>query len=509
MSDLRPYAQLVRLPNLPTAWADILLAALAVGALPGRWPALVLLLLASSCLYCAGMVWNDYFDLEQDRRERPERPIASGRVSLRRAAALGTGLLAGGVVLAWLAGRVLVWRGEATSGLRPALLALCLVAAILLYDSWLKRTWAGPLGMGMCRFLNVLLGVSLAGSLVWPLGAHLGLVVGLYIVGVTWFARTEARVSSQTALLGAAGVILAALVLALPLGVQRPPGSNAWMFPYLLVALGFVLGLPIQQAITAARPGGGQALPVLPDRAGRGAGHRRGGCGGADDPGTSGAVVVSESAALVVCDLIERPGILSGSGSRLDEVKNERGSEVSGSTRAVGGPDLTPVNSDDWSNRRQASSLASRHSTPSVGVRGASLLGGPAPECYQFFVGNLLVTGVLVAEADEPLLGRRPLPLAVALLVQPVGVDEAGHGIVLIFGQGLEEAVPQVHGNFSLTTAVAIVNAGWAPTSIGAFPTSSSIAQSMTHWPGSVAAREKWLVTDQHAGDSFDLRKDE
>ena len=49
--------------------------------------------------------------------------------------------------------------------------------------------------MGLCRFLNVLLGLTVAPPGFW-LAAHLALVVGLYVVGVTWFARTEAsRVS--------------------------------------------------------------------------------------------------------------------------------------------------------------------------------------------------------------------------------------------------------------------------------------------------------------------------
>src|SRR5262249_61032160 len=63
---LKPYAQLIRLPNVFTALADICLGALAVGALPGRWLPFTFLLLASACLYSAGMVWNDYFDFEQD-----------------------------------------------------------------------------------------------------------------------------------------------------------------------------------------------------------------------------------------------------------------------------------------------------------------------------------------------------------------------------------------------------------------------------------------------------------
>ena len=56
------------------------------GVLPARWLPFLLLLLASACLYCGGMVWNDYFDRAQDKLERPSRPIPSGRVSPGEAA---------------------------------------------------------------------------------------------------------------------------------------------------------------------------------------------------------------------------------------------------------------------------------------------------------------------------------------------------------------------------------------------------------------------------------------
>ena len=89
MTRLRVYAQLVRLPNLPAALADICLAALALAVQPPvgdlvdgfRFDRLVLLLIGSACLYCSGMVWNDYFDQEQDRRERlrGDRRIGEGR----------------------------------------------------------------------------------------------------------------------------------------------------------------------------------------------------------------------------------------------------------------------------------------------------------------------------------------------------------------------------------------------------------------------------------------------
>ena len=45
------------------------------------------------------MVLNDVFDLEIDRRERPERPLPSGRVSLRAARLLGWTLLVLGMLL--------------------------------------------------------------------------------------------------------------------------------------------------------------------------------------------------------------------------------------------------------------------------------------------------------------------------------------------------------------------------------------------------------------------------
>jgi 4-hydroxybenzoate polyprenyltransferase len=256
MSRLRDYAQLVRLPNVFTAAADICLGALAVRALPERWLVFGLLLLVSACLYSAGMVWNDFFDLEQDRHERAFRPLPSGRVSRGAAARFGGGLFFAALVLSLLARWRLAAYQEADARFLwlPVVLTLVLVAAILLYDGWLKRTWAGPLGMGSCRFLNVLLGLSVGGGRAWPWGVHLALIVGVYIIGVTWFARTEARTSSQAALAGAAAVMLAGLLLALPLPLGREGGAGSWLFPYLLVGLGFLVGIPVCHAVTGPTP---------------------------------------------------------------------------------------------------------------------------------------------------------------------------------------------------------------------------------------------------------------
>src|SRR5690242_12270450 len=112
MKTLVPYAQLVRLPNVFTALADIVLAALVTGVFGPfedsgvRWSRLAAffcLLIASTLLYWAGMIWNDYFDLDEDRRDRPGRPLPSGRIAVSTAVWLGLGCFAGGVLFAFAA----------------------------------------------------------------------------------------------------------------------------------------------------------------------------------------------------------------------------------------------------------------------------------------------------------------------------------------------------------------------------------------------------------------------
>jgi 4-hydroxybenzoate polyprenyltransferase len=254
---LLAFAQLLRLPNVFTAFADIALGTcVGFAVLPSAprefWVSAGLLALASGCLYLAGMVWNDYFDLAEDLKARAFRPLPSGRVGKGTAAALGVLLFAGGLALTSGAGFMVAgdWNHE------PLIYALGLVAAVLLYDAGLKRTPAGPVSMAACRFLNVLLGLSLipeAALDTW-LRIHLAGVVGVYIVGVTWFARTEEGRSRKWDLILAAFVIALSLVLALVLRAKLPTGMGTVAFPYLLVGFGFLIGLPVARAIASPGP---------------------------------------------------------------------------------------------------------------------------------------------------------------------------------------------------------------------------------------------------------------
>ena len=218
---MRAYLELLRLPNVFTAMADILLGFLLTHRRLEPAGQFALLLAASSLLYLAGMVLNDYFDREQDARERPFRPIPSGRVGAKTALRLGLGMLAAGVVLGWVA-------ALAARDLTPGLVATALAGAVLVYDAAAKRTPAGPLVMGGCRTLNVLLGMSVsAGSWSAPyLVVAAG--VGVYIAGVTIFARREAGESGRVQLaLGVvvmvAGIATVASMPAWATGGEWPP----------------------------------------------------------------------------------------------------------------------------------------------------------------------------------------------------------------------------------------------------------------------------------------------
>ncbi len=206
------YLRLFRIGNVFTALADILMGFLLVQQRFEPLGVLACLLLASACLYTAGMTLNDWFDVERDRQERADRPLASGRIPLRQALVIGLVLLLVGLLWASLAGWISPLEGS--DKLRGTWVALALAVCILLYDGALKNTLVAPVMMGACRLFNVLLGMSLAPPFPGPdavlgFGPHQWLMaagIGVYIVGVTQFARTEAVESARPML--ATGLVI-------------------------------------------------------------------------------------------------------------------------------------------------------------------------------------------------------------------------------------------------------------------------------------------------------------
>jgi 4-hydroxybenzoate polyprenyltransferase len=244
---VRPWLQLIRLPALFTALADV---AAGFACKTGQFQPVTTfaeLLTASAGLYLAGMVFNDVFDRRRDAIGRPGRPIPSGRISVRSAIVLGLILVAIGL-------------GSAAAVSRQALLiALALTVCIFAYDGFLKLTPLGPFAMGGCRFLNVMLGSATddVSTFVWaPPQTYVALAIGLYVAGVTWFARTEETTSHRWSLLGGAAV--ANLGMAVLAGTYYGvPRLLAWFWrgevpPLALVVLVLAIALTVNRRMAAA-----------------------------------------------------------------------------------------------------------------------------------------------------------------------------------------------------------------------------------------------------------------
>lgn len=184
MNRLFIYLRMVRPANVVTSVADVLAgAAISGGFLPHlfavTWPGILLLSVSTACLYGGGIVFNDVFDAELDKVERPERAIPSGLISVGQATAFGSILLAAGILLAGV------------NSLPSALLAVAIAFFALLYNKFSKHnSFFGPLNMGVCRGLNLLLGISIITTSlnIWYILATVPLV---YIFAITMISRGE------------------------------------------------------------------------------------------------------------------------------------------------------------------------------------------------------------------------------------------------------------------------------------------------------------------------------
>jgi 4-hydroxybenzoate polyprenyltransferase len=212
------YLQLTRPANLLTAAADILAGSAAAAA----WtPVLTLLVPAGMCLYGGGVVFNDVFDRRLDAVERPERPLPSGRASVTGAILLGASLLLAGMVLAFTASR--------TSGL----IAAAIAASALAYDRFGKHhRFAGPVNMGLCRGLNLLLGIS-AAPVVAPVLYLLPLVPLVYIAAITALSAGEVHGGNRGTVVTALTAVCAVMAAVPLLASFRSETTPLWAVPFV------------------------------------------------------------------------------------------------------------------------------------------------------------------------------------------------------------------------------------------------------------------------------------
>ena len=227
----------MRPANIVTAVADIL-AGVAISGfffLTGvEYSPIIFLILSTVGLYGGGVVMNDVFDADLDALERPERPIPSGLIKKREGTFLGISLLLFGIIMAFLVGPL------------SGSLALVTAVAALVYDKVAKHhVLFGPLNMGICRGLNLLLGISILPMMVerfW----FLAIVPVIYIAAITMISQGEVHGGSRSILYVAAFLYLFAMATIVYTAFSQGHGLIALLFVALWALMVF---LPLQKAI--------------------------------------------------------------------------------------------------------------------------------------------------------------------------------------------------------------------------------------------------------------------
>ena len=234
----------MRLANIVTAVSDILAGvAIACFAIEIKWTELsflpvFLLVLSTIGLYGGGVVFNDVFDAELDKVERPERPIPSGLIS-KASAALFAGVL---LILAVIAAAFVHEQLFSPS----FFIALAIAVSAVVYDKWGKHhSFLGPLNMGLCRGLNLLLGMSIFPAVLseyWVIAA----VPILYIAAITMISRGEVHGGKKTTLFAA--LIFYFIVIASILTMAIGNGSLLYALGFLVIFVALIFP-PLQKAL--------------------------------------------------------------------------------------------------------------------------------------------------------------------------------------------------------------------------------------------------------------------
>ena len=182
---LKTALALGRVSNLPTVWMNVLSAsALSAAAFGFSLPvaAVIVVALAMSFFYAAGMCLNDYCDRHWDAERQPFRPIPAGKVSAKTVLGYALRLFCAGFAVLLFA-----------PSPRGVLAACALVALIVAYDYWHKKNWAKVILMALTRLgVYLVAAFALTGSATTAV-VVMGLVQCAYTLLVTVVARLENR----------------------------------------------------------------------------------------------------------------------------------------------------------------------------------------------------------------------------------------------------------------------------------------------------------------------------
>ena len=227
---VRAYLQLFRIPGILTVISNILFGFFVTHTSETIWLALPLLIASSVSLYLAGITLNDFFDYNVDKKERPFRPLPSGKIPKNRALFLGVFFMASANIWSFFVDP------------QSFFLSITMSSLILFYNTLAKKVV--PLGifiLCLIRFLNVLLGTSAE-----PISLQsmlLPVPLAILIAGIGTLSKVETSFATKSITLFNPITLVATVLTILVFFYER---SNPYFIVFLTV---FVLSSTLPTTI--------------------------------------------------------------------------------------------------------------------------------------------------------------------------------------------------------------------------------------------------------------------
>ena len=217
------YLQLVRFSGVFTAFSNILLGFFVVQNNNLEWILLSPLLITSGSLFLAGMALNDYFDFEIDKKERPNRPLPSGKI--KKSSALYVSICF--LIIANVSAIIV--------GIETLMISLIMTGLILAYDKKIKNyNVFGILNLSSIRFFNVVLGTTVISLNLENI--FYAIPIAFFVAGISVLAKKETLPSSKTTEIVTIILVLIAIIYLLGFTANEDP------IHYIFVAI-FMVGI--------------------------------------------------------------------------------------------------------------------------------------------------------------------------------------------------------------------------------------------------------------------------
>lgn len=183
----KDYLQLVRIPGIFTALSNVLIGYFFSISQNLDFIFPPFLLVTSGLLFSAGMIFNDFFDFKIDKKERPSRPLPSGKISKQNALFLGILFLIIANIFAFF------------SSYESLFISLIMTGIIISYNYKIKfLPFLGIFSLSVVRFLNVLLGFSII-SISYEI-TQFAIPIAIFVAGISILAKNEVNPANNFAI---------------------------------------------------------------------------------------------------------------------------------------------------------------------------------------------------------------------------------------------------------------------------------------------------------------------